>query len=105
MNSTFKTTTTDEVLAMLQKGPVTIIDVREDFEFASGHIPGAKNIPLGEIEERLDELNRDEEIIVVCRSGGRSAAACGFMHQEGLHVINMQGGMLDWSGEVQYEDE
>ncbi len=103
-NGTFKITTADEVLAKLKKETFPIIDVREEFEFASGHIPGAKNIPLGEISDRLDELDRDEEIVVVCRSGARSAAACDFLHEEGFKVFNMQGGMLGWTGEVKYED-
>lgn len=80
---------------------VNIIDVREDVEVAMGKIPGAKHIPLGQIPERLDELDKDEHYYMVCRSGGRSGNACEFLTQNGYNVTNMVGGMLDWEGEME----
>ncbi|MFS0671637.1 rhodanese-like domain-containing protein [Ornithinibacillus sp. 179-J 7C1 HS] len=80
---------------------VNIIDVREDVEVAMGKIPGAKHIPLGQIPERLDELDKDEHYYMVCRSGGRSGNACEYLTQNGYNVTNMVGGMLDWEGEME----
>ncbi|WP_085993136.1 rhodanese-like domain-containing protein [Oceanobacillus senegalensis] len=76
-----------------------IIDVREDEEVATGKIPGAKHIPLGQIPDRLEELDKSEHYYMVCRSGGRSGNACQFLIQNGYNVTNMAGGMLDWEGE------
>ena len=52
-----------------------ILDVREAAEYAFGHIPGAKSIPMGELESRLEELNKEQEIYVICRTGKRSDLA------------------------------
>lgn len=80
---------------------LNIIDVREEVEVAAGMIPGAKNIPLGEIPERLEELDKNEHYYMVCRSGGRSSSASQFLIQNGFNVTNMIGGMLSWEGEVE----
>ncbi|WP_082218527.1 rhodanese-like domain-containing protein, partial [Geobacillus sp. ZGt-1] len=78
-----------------------IIDVREPGEVAAGKIPGAVNIPLGLIEFRMHELDKNEEYILVCRSGGRSGRAAEFLDSRGYRVINMTGGMLAWEGPVE----
>lgn len=80
--------------------PLHIIDVREDEEVAQGVIPGAKHIPLGELDERLSEIDKKETYYIVCRSGGRSSAACTFLDEHGFQVINMVGGMLAWEGDI-----
>lgn len=80
---------------------LNIIDVREDEEVATGKIPGAKHIPLGEVPERLEELDKNEHYYMVCRSGGRSGNACQFLLQQGYNVTNMVGGMLAWEGEAE----
>lgn len=80
---------------------LNIIDVREDEEVATGMIPGAKHIPLGQIPERLDELDKNEHYYMVCRSGGRSGRACDILIQNGYNVTNMVGGMLAWEGEME----
>ncbi|RKD69449.1 rhodanese-related sulfurtransferase [Sinobaca qinghaiensis] len=77
-----------------------IIDVREPNETAAGHIPGADLIPLGELLTRLDELNKDTEYTMVCRSGSRSGLAAEWLQERGYRVKNMQGGMLEWSGKT-----
>ncbi|KPL60014.1 rhodanese-like domain-containing protein [Rossellomorea vietnamensis] len=77
---------------------LNIIDVREDDEVASGMIPDAKHIPLGSIESRMDELDKNKEYIMVCRSGGRSGQASQFLESKGFKVINMTGGMMSWEG-------
>lgn len=76
----------------------SIIDVREPNETVSGHIPGARLIPLGKLLTRLDELDKSTEYTMVCRSGNRSGLAAGWLQERGCRVKNMQGGMLEWHG-------
>lgn len=74
-----------------------ILDVREPEEYASGHIPEATLIPLGQLEKRANELPRDREIVVVCRSGGRSAMGRDILKKAGFtKVASMAQGMNAW---------
>ncbi|CAM3652521.1 rhodanese-like domain-containing protein [Marinicrinis lubricantis] len=95
----YKTITPQEVKNKLSQGEdLYIIDVREDEEVIHGMIPGAKHIPMGEIPNRLDEIPKDQEIIFVCRSGGRSGRVCEYLNHFGYsHIINMEGGMLEYA--------
>nr|WP_167815120.1 rhodanese-like domain-containing protein [Sporolactobacillus shoreae] len=96
-----KTILPDELNRILEKGdPVTVVDVREDDEVAAGKIPQAIHIPLADIPERFQELDRSKEYVMVCRSGHRSGLATEFLQNEGFHVTNMEGGMLEWNGPV-----
>ncbi|HEY9723384.1 MAG TPA: rhodanese-like domain-containing protein [Oscillatoriaceae cyanobacterium] len=81
--------------------PPLLVDVRQPDEYAQGHIPGARLIPLGTLPEHLAELPKDREIVAVCRSGARSANATLAMRQAGLNAVNMVGGMLAWRGPVE----
>lgn len=74
---------------------LTVLDVREPGEWAHGHIAGATHIPLGELIQRLDEVP-EGQVLVVCRVGGRSAQAVGYLAQQGRDVVNLHGGMLEW---------
>jgi rhodanese-related sulfurtransferase len=74
------------------------VDVREVSEVAEGRIKGAIHIPLGLLEFRMNELDKNKTYVVVCRSGGRSSRATKFLEYYGFNVINMQGGMLAWQG-------
>jgi sulfur dioxygenase len=90
-----------QVLEELQ-GPVQILDVREEDEFAGplGHIPGAILIPLGTLAGRVAELDRDRPIVAVCRAGSRSAHAVTILTQAGFAAVaNLAGGMLRWRAE------
>ena len=79
-----------------------IIDVREPSEVASGKIPGAINIPLGQLPQRFGEIDRHREAVIVCRSGMRSTKACKFLIGQGYdQVWNLMGGMNGWKGRVQ----
>ncbi|MGM7703568.1 rhodanese-like domain-containing protein [Pseudalkalibacillus sp. Hm43] len=80
---------------------LSIIDVRKDEEVAKGMIPGATHIPLDEIPDRFNEIPKDEEHVMVCRSGGRSGKAAQFLQEKGYDVLNMTGGMLAWDGQTQ----
>ncbi|MGP4065847.1 rhodanese-like domain-containing protein [Oceanobacillus sp. M65] len=80
---------------------LSIIDVREEDEVAQGKIPGTLHIALGQLPERLDEIDKDQQYFIVCRSGGRSGKACAFLSDQGYEVTNMVGGMLAWEDEVE----
>src|SRR5512139_3752100 len=73
-----------------------VLDVRQPEEYRSGHIAGAKLIPLGELSRRIDELPQNREIICVCASGSRSGSATRLLAGTGLDAVNLKGGMLAW---------
>ncbi|MBA3418717.1 MAG: rhodanese-like domain-containing protein [Geodermatophilaceae bacterium] len=75
----------------------TVLDVREDDEWAAGHIDGAIHIPLGELTGRLPELPDADPLVVTCRGGGRSARATAYLQQIGIDAANLDGGMQAWS--------
>ncbi len=91
-----------EVKAKLDRGDrFTLVDVREPHEYQIGNIPQAKLIPLGDLKTRVNELDPAQEIVVHCKSGGRSAKAAEFLRQNGFsNVRNMVGGILAWSDKV-----
>jgi len=77
---------------------VRVIDIRQPAELNSGIIPGAEALPMHTIPLRLSELKREETLIMVCRSGARSAQACMFLQQQGYdNVFNLRGGMMAWA--------
>lgn len=78
-----------------------VLDVREAAEFAFHHIPGAISIPLGELENRLGELNKEDEIVVICRTGNRSDLAAQKLSENGYaKVYNVIPGMSQWTGKT-----
>lgn len=84
--------------ASLRDEGALILDVREPEEWNAGHIPGATLIPLGQLESRVDELPRDQQIVVVCRSGNRSQTGRDILLSAGFeNVTSMSGGMNDWT--------
>mgnify|MGYP000526470852 FL=1 len=91
--------TIEELKERLDKGEnLNLIDVREEYEFDEFNI-GAKLIPLGELPDRLEEIDawKDQEILVHCRSGARSGRAKEYLESEGFtNVRNVLGGMLAW---------
>lgn len=84
----------DNVPSPLPDG-LPVLDVREDDEWAAGHIDGAVHIPLGELPARLGDVP-ESQTLVVCKGGGRSARAVAYLQQQGYDVVNLAGGMLDW---------
>ncbi len=96
-----KTITTDELESKLKSGEdLLLVDVREDEEVEEGMIPVAKHIKMGDIPESLDQFDKDKEYIFICRSGNRSGNVAHYMQEQGYKVVNMEGGMLNWSGET-----
>jgi rhodanese-related sulfurtransferase len=75
---------------------VTVIDVREPDEFASGHIPGAVNIPLQTVPDNLDAIDADKPVYVVCQHGMRSERAATFLDTRGFDTVNVLGGTSAW---------
>ncbi|AKG03581.1 MULTISPECIES: sulfurtransferase TusA family protein [Salimicrobium] len=79
-----------------------VVDVRESAEYAFGHIPGAVSIPLGELDERMNEIDSSKEIYVVCRTGNRSDMAAQKLTENGYDkVYNVVPGMSEWSKETE----
>jgi rhodanese-related sulfurtransferase len=80
----------------------TILDVRDIDEFESGHIPGAKNIPLNELPERLSEIDKKKRVVTVCLSGGRASKAATLLETKGYNVKSMAEGMAKWQGPLEH---
>lgn len=74
-----------------------LVDVREEWEFSRGHIPGSELLPLSQFMQRYAELPRDQEIVLVCESGNRSGQAAKFLSRAGYSTVhNLVGGMSAW---------
>lgn len=73
-----------------------VVDVREPDEYASGHVPGARNIPLGTVHDRATELQALGTVHVICQSGRRSAQAAEVLRAEGVDAVNVAGGTAAW---------
>src|SRR5690625_499796 len=80
---------------------VNMIDVREADQVTTGNISGAKHVPLGEVTNRLNELDKNEHYYMVCTKGGRSGDACEHLIQRGYHATNVVDGMNAWEGDVE----
>jgi sulfur-carrier protein adenylyltransferase/sulfurtransferase len=89
-----------ELLSAAAAAPL-LVDVREVREFSAGHLQGSVNIPLGELPQRLHEFSPDAAPVFICRSGGRSLAACQLALRANVaSPANLEGGLLAWAAEV-----
>lgn len=79
-----------------QSAKIKLIDVREIDEFEAGHIKEAINIPLSELDKHVDKFNKEDDYIIICRSGNRSGTACDYLNQFEINTTNVQGGMIEW---------
>lgn len=89
----------NQAVMLINRNHAIVIDVREETEFATGHITDAKNIPLAQLPERLKELQKykDKPILVNCQGGVRSAKACAILlKNEFTAVSNLEGGINAW---------
>jgi rhodanese-related sulfurtransferase len=77
-------------------GPALLVDVRSGSEFASGHIPGAVNIPMDQIEARLDDLDRNLPIVLICQSGKRARMTAGLLDSCQRQLSVLEGGTKAW---------
>jgi rhodanese-related sulfurtransferase len=96
-----KTITTDQLAEKVKAGGAVIIDVREPSEFAGGRVPGAVNVPLGQLRERAGKLDPQAETLLICASGSRSATAARQLKALGFaEAYSVKGGMRMWRGKV-----
>ncbi len=87
----------DELENLLRHGSVRVLDVREDWEFGRGHVPGAVSVPLGRLASRAEELPRDKPWVVICQSGNRSLAATEFLLSRGFDgAVSARAGTNAW---------
>lgn len=89
-----------EAVLLINRENALVLDVREEGEFAAGHIPDAKNIPLAKLTERANELRKYQQkpLLVNCQGGVRSANACGQLKKAGFtRIYNLRGGLTAWN--------
>lgn len=97
--SKVKSVTTGELQNELENNP-TVVDVREDFEYKTGHIPSAINMPLSTLGQQVGTQSNPQPWYLICRSGARSMRAAKLLSKAGYNVINVKGGMNAWNGPV-----
>ena len=88
-----KEITFNDFYQLYQNEQLSLVDVREVEEFEALHLEGAHNLPLSQLADIYDQLDKDLLHYVICKSGIRSARACQFLVEQGYEVINVQGGM------------
>ncbi|GAV24428.1 rhodanese-like domain-containing protein [Carboxydothermus islandicus] len=92
-----------EAKKLIDENPMLfIMDVREPYEYAEVRIPGSHNIPMGEVEQQLPNIDKEQEILVVCETGSRSASIAQMLVSKGYkHVYNLKGGIANWPYELE----
>ncbi|MFA9216596.1 MAG: rhodanese-like domain-containing protein [Sphingomonadaceae bacterium] len=94
-----KRASAQEVTLLINRDKAVIVDVRDAAEFATGHLPNAKNIPLADFDKRIGELDKlkNKSVVVVCQSGARAASAAAKLGKAGFSdVVNLDGGVAAW---------
>jgi len=89
-------------MALAERG-YRFVDVRYEEEWEDGHIPGATLLPLTDIRERMDQLDRNSKIITYCRSGKRSAVAAMILKANGFDAVSMKEGLREWPDQTVIE--
>jgi rhodanese-related sulfurtransferase len=91
----------EEFLARREAGDaLTLLDVREGWELGVANVTGTLHIPMGEVPQRLGEIDKNQEVVVLCRSGKRSLQVAQFLERNGYRPLNLAGGILAWSRDV-----
>lgn len=94
----FTDITSDEYQSEFADRDHLLLDVRELEEYVEGHLPNAVNLPLSELQARVGEVGQDKPLVIVCRSGGRSAMAAEFFAALGYgELYNLEGGTMGWA--------
>lgn len=88
-----------ELKARIESGDaVEIVDIRSEAEIAQGVLPSAQHLPMHLIPLKMNDLPKDRDVILYCRSGARSYQACAYLAQQGVgNVLNLSGGIIDWA--------
>ncbi|MFJ4656078.1 rhodanese-like domain-containing protein [Nocardia sp. NPDC088792] len=79
-----------------EPAPAQLLDVREDDEWQLGHAPGAIHIPMTDVPARIEEIDIDAQVYVICRQGGRSIQVVQYLNNVGFEAVNVTGGMVAW---------
>ncbi len=88
--------TIDDLSRALEQG-LPVVDVREAGEYAEGHVPGVVHIPMGQLPARVDELRREQPVLVICASGNRSSAMTDYLASAGFDAASVSGGTTAWA--------
>ena len=91
--------TAEQLKARLDQGDdFQLLDIRSEPEVQQGVLPRSRHLPMHLIPLKLQDLPKDKDVVLYCRSGARSFHACAFLMQQGVrNVINLRGGILDWA--------
>jgi rhodanese-related sulfurtransferase len=93
--------TPQEFVSRRERGEgLTLLDVREPWELDIASVPGVLHIPMGEVADRVAEIDRSRQVVVICRSGRRSLEVAKYLQQNGFDAVNLAGGVLAWSRDV-----
>ena len=85
-----------DLKSVLEAGEAVVIDVREPWEYAEGHVPGARLAPLATVPTLVGDLPTDVPVYLVCAVGGRSGQAAVYLSQHGVDAVNVDGGTQEW---------
>ena len=98
IGGTLKSISTQELNDLFsKKSDFTLLDVRENEEIAIAKIQSSTHIPMGQIVDRIDEIDKNKPVIVMCHSGGRSARVCVYLAENGYDATDLAGGIISWS--------
>ena len=101
MNPSIPEITAADFLRRREQGDaITLLDVREDWELAIASVASVVHIPMADVPARLNELDRNRDIVVLCRSGRRSLEIAKLLQLNGFKSLNLSGGILAWSHDV-----
>jgi len=88
--------TVGELARRMDAGDAVLFDVRNPDEYEWAHVPGARLVPLTDVPSRLAEFPTSGDVLIICKSGGRSMMAAEFLRASGVHAVNVAGGTLGW---------
>ncbi|HET6548669.1 MAG TPA: rhodanese-like domain-containing protein [Solirubrobacter sp.] len=87
----------ERVAELQREGAVQLVDVREDYEWDAGRIPGARHVEMGRLAAEAETIPRDAPVVFYCRVGGRSAMAASAFRRAGYDAYNLTGGLEEWA--------
>jgi rhodanese-related sulfurtransferase len=88
--------TVTELKRAMDAGAARVVDVREDWEYSEAHVPGSTLVPMSSVPERTEVFTGDGPTFVICRSGNRSGHVVAWLVSQGIDVINVAGGIIEW---------